>query len=304
MKEMQVVVTMDCERPRTETHAQATGPRSYAESERFIRGYVAVAAEHGFPVSFFVHPEVALAHAALFKELAAKGSTVGLHIHPWKYMDGRYKAHFGGLSAGEQRAILSEAIGLWLHAFGTRPIYFRSGTYSANDATFAALVELGFRGSSTSLPGRVLPALNVNWAGAEPDPHRAHRCFRQLAGTMELAEMPVSVDSSVTVEKPGHRYHPDLRPDWRDMDVRRLAGNAVAQVIARAPAIPVVNLGTHNDNDYTDPDDRVCRNFRAELEEIHAACARAGVRPVGATVDAICDRVLAEPAREAEFAYV
>lgn len=304
MKEIHVVITMDCERPTTETRPEATGPRSYELSDRYIRGYVAIAAEFGFPVSFFIHPEVAMAQKALFLELEAKGACLGLHLHPWKFMDGRYRSHFGGLSEGEQRAILSEAIGLWLNTFGRRPLYFRTGTFSANDSTYRVMAELGFRGASNSVPGRLYPDLNAAWVGAEPDPHRAHPCFRLIKGTLDLANMPLTVDFSSVVEKQGRRFHWDLRPDWQGVDFRQIATNIVAQLKARAPKVPVMTLVTHNENDYMDANDRVCRNFRTVLNEIVAACEAAGAKAVGTTFDKICDRVLSEPVGEPEFTYV
>jgi peptidoglycan/xylan/chitin deacetylase (PgdA/CDA1 family) len=304
MKDIYVVITMDCERPTTETHPDATGPENYAQSETYIRGYVEISNQYGFPVSFFVHPEVAMAQTALFDELEAEGACMGLHIHPWKFMDGRYKSHFGGLSEADQRSMISEAIGLWLDTFGTRPIYFRTGTFSSNDATFRVLAELGFRGASNSVPGRLFPDLNAIWVGAEPDPHRAHPHFRQVTGTLDLANMPLTVDFADVVEKNGRRFHWDLRPDWEGADYPRIAANIVAQLGERDPKVPVMNLVTHNENDYTDPDDRVCRNFRASLDAFVAACDKAGVRAVGTTFDRICDMVLAEPAHAEDFTYV
>jgi hypothetical protein len=40
------------------------------------------------------------------------------------------------------------------------------------------------------------------------------------------------------------------------------------------------------------------------LDEMVAACERAGVRPVGTTVAAITDQVLALPPEEPPFAYI
>ena len=315
MEEIYVVVTMDCERPRSETHATATGPETYEESDAFIRAYAEIADRHGFPVSFFVHPEVALRQGALFQELERSGSCLGLHIHPWKFLDGRYKAHFGGLSAARQRAILSEAIALWVNSFGRPPLYFRPGTFSANDSTFPVLADLGLRGGSASVPergfrgdasepdGKNWAEMNAIWTDAVPDPHRAHAAFRQLEGDLNFVEMPVSVDFSGTVKTGGRWFHWDLRPDWPEADYKSIATNIITQVRARNPAVPVINMGTHNDNDYTDPNDRVCVNFRTALQEIANACEAVGVRAVGTTMDRICDMVLAGPARNEQFSY-
>src|SRR5690606_19128288 len=113
-------------------------------------------------------------------ELEGQGACLGLHLHPWKFGDGTYRAHFGGLTEAQQRAALSEAIALWQRAIGRRPRYFRPGTFSANDASYRVLVDLGFRGGSIAAPGRVYPDLSSIWTGAEKDPHRPHATFRQL----------------------------------------------------------------------------------------------------------------------------
>ena len=46
-----------------------------------------------------------------------------------------------------------------------------------------------------------------------------------------------------------------MRPDWPEADYERIAANIVSQVRRRGATIPVINSITHNDNDYTDPDD-------------------------------------------------
>ena len=50
--------------------------------------------------------------------------------------------------------MLSRVIEMWREAFNVSWQYSRQGTLSANDSRFVAL-DLGFRGSSVSLPGRV-----------------------------------------------------------------------------------------------------------------------------------------------------
>jgi hypothetical protein len=304
---------MDVEPPTPDTHPSATGPDSWADSETFIRGYADRAGEFGFPVSFFIHPEVTVMQADLFHQLADEGHCVdGLHIHPWKFDDGKYEAHFGGLGEDAMRACVSEAIAMWKAGMGRRPLYFRPGTFSGNDVMFRVLHDLGFRGGSCSIPGRVWRRMNAIWTGAEPDPHRAHGVFRQLVGDLPFANMPVAVDFSRTTVTIGSNFQPvdpadatgdantvtshwDLRPDWRDADYETIADNIVNQILARAPAVPVINCVTHNDNDYTDPEDRVCVNFRRSMQAITDACARAGVTAHGTTLADICDQVLACP---------
>jgi len=294
MKDIYVVVTMDCERPTSETHARASGPPDYAAAEVWTRAYAETAAQYGFPVTFFLHPEVALAQTDLFLELEGQGACLGLHVHPWRFTDGRYGAELGGLPEAEGRAVLSEAVALWRHAFGRRPLYFRPGAMSANDSTYRILTDLGFRGGAVSMPGRVFPDIHAIWAGAAPDPHRAHRFFRQLEGDLEFANMPSSVDFSTLLEKNGRWFHWDLRPDF-DLDHHTVAARIVSQVLARDPAVPVVNMVTHNDHDFADASDPTCSGYHSVLSGIVDACTAAGLRAVGTTLEEVCYLVLAQP---------
>lgn len=299
-----VVITMDCEPPHDGRVARASGPKSWEESERFILGYAAIAKEHGFPVSFFLHPEVALAQSLLFLGLERDGACIdGLHLHPWKYGDGRFRAHFGGLSAVEQYAAVSEAMALYRHGVGRRPKYFRPGTFSANDSTYRVLVDLGFVGGSVSAPERNFVDINAVWNGAPKDPHRPHPHFRQSYGNLPFANMPLTSDFTTIGQLNGREYFRDLRPDFDDNEegFRRVVRNVVGQVIARSPAVPVISMVTHNDHDYADPQDQTCRNYRFILREIGRACDDAGVSAVGATFDRICEEVLALPVETPEF---
>ena len=57
------------------------------------------------------------------------------------------------LSEDDQVALLSEASALWQDAMGARPLYFRPGTFSANDAVFRVLGAVGLRGWVGLRPG-------------------------------------------------------------------------------------------------------------------------------------------------------
>ena len=301
MRDVYVLVTMDVEVPRR--HPRASGPPDWSSSDRYIRAYSELAAEHQFPVSFFSHPECAERHVALLEQLKQTRGAFndGLHLHPWKFDDGRYRAHLGGMTADEQQAAIAEAIEMWQASFGRRPQFFRPGTFSANDSTFQVLVDLGFRGGSVSAPGRVYRDLNSIWTGAVPDPHRPHRCFRQLDGDLPFANIPLTQDFSKMEQVGGRFFHRDLRPDYTDTDHRKLVENVVGQLAERQPAIPVIHFVTHNDNDYTDPDNAVRRNYETVLTAISEECQRAGLRAVGSTVDSVCEMVLARPLQLAEF---
>jgi len=314
MKDVKVILTMDCEPTLETTHSSATGPKDFAASERAIRGYFEIASSYGLPVTYFVHPETARAQADLFSELADGGACIGLHMHPWKYSQWRYDgekymAHFGQLTYDEQLALLSESATIWRDALGEVPMLFRPGTFSANDNTFRAMAELGFKGGSVSAPGRIFREIRAVWSGAEPDPHRADAEFRQLSGTMALANMPLSADFSRLLDLGNGRYrHADFRPDvdWPGqygISYETIARNTLDQVIERQPAIPVLNSITHNHFNYDDRADPLTQRLLVMIDDICAACERKGIGIIGATVADVVDQVLALPPQPETFLF-
>jgi hypothetical protein len=199
--DVSVILTMDCEPALFELSALAkqlsgSGPATYEQGERSIRGYVEAADNEGYPVTLFAHPEVARAQTDLLLELQSAGACLGMHLHPYKFDDRRYPRDLGGFDGDQQRALLCDATEVWSEALGQHPRYFRGGVFSANDDTFGVLADLGFEGGSLSCPGRVLPQAMAVWAGAELYPHRANLSFRQISGDSDFIEVPISVDTS------------------------------------------------------------------------------------------------------------
>jgi hypothetical protein len=119
--------------------------------------------------------------------------------------------------------------------------------------------------------------------------------------------MPVSVDFSRSLPaKVGGRFHPDLRPDidWQrgfGLSYADIATAIVAQIVARRPAVPVLNLLTHNQFDYADPADPARVRLHESLDAIVAACEACGVEPVGATVGEVTAAVRAGEAPAQPF---
>ena len=194
-KDFYVVLTMDCETALFECSPLAiklsgSGPSDYEEGERSIRGYFETAADYGYPVTFFAHPEVAVAQSGLLLELQREGACLGMHLHPYKLRGNRYHRDLGAYRADQQLELISEATQAWSDAIGQYPGFFRGGVFSANDDTFAVLVELGFLGGSVSCPGRVLPSAFSVWSGAELYPHRAHLGFGRPPETATSSRSP------------------------------------------------------------------------------------------------------------------
>ena len=310
MKKISIVMTMDCEPTTATSDAAATGPRDWAHGERAARGYWEIGQEFGIPITYFIHPETAIGQADMWKDLESKGAVLGLHMHPWKYSMWKYEGkkycqHYGGLTEQEQRDLMTEACDLWEEAIGHRPLYFRPGTFSANDALYRVLDDLGFKGGSCSAPGRMLPEMRAIWTGAEPDPHRANAVFRQVKGDLDFVNMPQSMDfSKLLTGRIGRRMYADLRPDidWPGqygVEWSTIAQNIVAQLMERNPAVPVMGVVTHNHYEYFDANEPAAIRLREMLNETFKACRDKGIEPVPHTLADIVSAVSAQP-RETE----
>lgn len=288
-----IVITLDCERPNAETDSLASGPPDPKSARQWTRSFAQLCDSFGYPATYFVHPELATPDAAMFREFEANGSCLGLHLHPWRWNRQRYPSELGGLDADQAREVIGDAATAWAQGFGYQPRYFRPGALSANDTTFSVLSELGFIGGAVSLPGRVFPTVFASWAGAELDPHRAHRAFRLVQGTLPLVNMPVSVDTSTLQWQEGRQFHWDLRPDFENADIAGRVRRVLTQIAARAPRVPVLNVLTHNDHDFSDMRDPVCARMQTTLHEIRDACSECGWRAQGATIADVTSAVLA-----------
>ena len=303
LRDVFVMFTMDCEPARKEVTAHglrmsASGPVDYEESERSIRAHCATVSARGFPTTLFVHPEIAVNHRDLLLQLQEQGACLGLHLHPYKLDGGAYKHDLGFYSASEQRQMFAAAVDVWETALGQKPLYFRAGYFSANDSTFGVLRDLGFRGGSLSLPGRVLPEHCSIWAGAEPYPHRAHLSFRQLAGDGCFVEVPVSAATSRPVEvgAAGERGYEWLYIPADIYDHEACVRSMLERFRADSPRYAVIVTDTHNDQDYSDPGHPASLNLALILDCLESFCGQFNVRAVGSTIGALCDLVLLDDA--------
>lgn len=115
---------------------------------------LALLARHGLKATFFVDPMPARAYglepfARIVDAVLAAGQEVQLHLHPnWTkatIADRTAHAPFELIdySAHAQRELIWEAATLLVAAGAPPPVAFRSGSYSANDDTLAALAALG-----------------------------------------------------------------------------------------------------------------------------------------------------------------
>jgi hypothetical protein len=299
-KKVYVLLTMDCETARCDVtpyglEMSGSGPADYEESARSICGFVETAERFGYPVTLLTHPEVAIENRELLLKLQAKGACLGLHVHPYKLKGKKHKHDLGAYPANEQREILQQAMASWGAAIGSAPRYFRAGYFSANDFTFGVLEDLGFLGGSLSNPGRVLPEHCSVWAGAEPYPHRAHSGFRLIRGESDFVNVPVSGAFGRPVAR-GHAGEQGFEWSYipHTYDHKEIIRDVVDRFKVDCPRFGTIVTDTHNDQDYTDPNHPSSQNLLLMLESITEYCGNLDLEPVGITLDALCELVLAE----------
>ena len=295
---LSVILTMDCEPALFECSPLAiklsgSGPATYEAGESSIRGYVEAADREGYPVTLFAHPEVAVSQPGLLLELQDAGACLGMHLHPYKFDDARYPRDLGSFTAEQQIELVSAASKVWSDALGQHPRFFRGGVFSASDATFGVLLELGFEGGSVSCPGRVLPEAMAIWAGAELYPHRANLSFRQIEGDSDFVEVPISVDTSRPMER-GDRREPGF--EWpyvpsRRYDHRAVAHNVIVRSIDDGAAFPTYVTNTHQDQDYADPEHPSSVKLQTIFRSLRESASELGMGLSGATIADMCDRV-------------
>ncbi len=293
-----VVLTMDCEPALFECSPLAiklsgTGPATHEEGESSIRAYVEAADRERYPVTLFAHPEVAVAQTGLLLELQNAGACLGMHLHPYKFDPVRYPRDLGYFTAAEQTEMITAATEVWSDALGQHPRFFRGGVYSANDATFGVLLDLGFEGGSLSVPGRVLPRAMAIWAGAELYPHRANLSFRHIKGDSDFIEVPMSSDISRPMES-GELG--EIGFEWPYVASTKYKHDAIVRnVIARGiddgAAFPTYVTNTHQDQDYADPEHPASVNLQTIFRTLRETASEFGVGLTGRTIGEMCDLV-------------
>ena len=155
---MHVFLTIDTElawRHHAAGHDAATvEARSVEPAGVGLAWQLATLRDHGLKATFFVDPMPARVYGLdpfrrIVDAVLAAGQEVQLHLHPnWTRAalgDRGVHASFEliDFSAHTQRELLREAADLLVAAGAPPPVAFRSGSYSANDDTLAALAANG-----------------------------------------------------------------------------------------------------------------------------------------------------------------
>jgi peptidoglycan/xylan/chitin deacetylase (PgdA/CDA1 family) len=248
-----ILFTMNCEPVASKSVKQA--PKTWAESARTIEGFCDRLSSMGYPATLFVSAACAEEHSPLLEEPAGRKIELGLYVHPPTLDGSRYPRHLGNYASTEQRAMIESAAERFYTAIGSRPRSFRSGAFSASDATFQVLYELGFRQGSLSIPGRDLPRDAISWNDAETAPHYVNPADRLRAGALPFLELPVTSDPDRWYRR-GFPYELCIEnsslEDWH----RPLIERTLEQLKAEQAPFRTLCLFTHNGLAYYRDDDQ------------------------------------------------
>jgi len=293
MDTLHVIFTMDCERILAKS--PPGGPESWEESRNSILGFSRVLLERELRATLFIVPETAQQHRHLFLELEQKGFELGMHFHPHSFGDLRYTEYLGGYDTEQQRDLLSQGMELWTEALGREPTTFRPGNFSANDATFSVLAELGFRQGSVSAPGRVMPNFRAVWAGAHPHPHHVHPEFKLVEGDLDFFEVPVSEDLSRRMWK--GRCAAELRVESARPEEHRLTiDNCLSAMVADDPPVKALVPMTHNMFGYEDPNGQHTQSLTEIADYLRGAAERNSLSMAPTTIGKLHEDVDTRPA--------
>jgi hypothetical protein len=276
-----ITFTMDVE--RIAERSPTGGPVSWEQSERAIRGFADVLTTNDLVATLFITPETATVHPQLFFELEQRGFELGMHLHPQSFRDNSYREHLGGYGYEQQVEILSQAQNDWAEALGRRSASFRPGHFSANDATFRALYDCGFRQGSVSPPERQIPSLRSVWRGADPDAHHAHPSFRLIAGDLDFYECPMTVDADRRIYDGDSAL--EFRIEWGTAEeLLSVVAKRVDDLVERDVAVKSLVSITHNMFEFEDPDDAYRHCLDGVSEGIRRVVEPSGLTLVPATL--------------------
>lgn len=273
--------TMDCE--AIERLSPQGGPKAWEQSERSIRNFGECVLAAGMKPTFFIVAEAAEKHQKLFGELAQKGAELGLHCHPQN--DG-FADFLGGYHVDKQKEIIEISASKWERVFGRRPMSFRAGNTSTNNDTFMALLELGFRQGSVSMPGRRHWAWKAMWENALPYAHHVDPLDALVAGTAEFYEVPITSD----FEKPridGNLYYSPRHLCLDDADLPTYADAVIQKNLARMTKdnvdIRSAVFVTDTRTDFPD----VHGSLAAMVEQVKRSAQANGMKIMPATIEDI-----------------
>ena len=274
--DIHVCWTIDCEATQKAVNDVGLGIRA-------IRGFADLISEAKLQATLFVLPGDAAAYPGLLGELDGQGFQIGLHYHP---QEEGYGDFCGAYTAEAQRQMYDDAIKKFADAVGFAPKTFRTGSFSANDATFSVTAELGFRSCSLSCPGRNMTQLRSNWANSPQHVHFANPANRLLEGGLDLVEVPVTTDPNSMLWSGEHPQ--DLRVELFDAKNQRyMIDKMLAREKARPQPVKAIVALTHNIFEYDNPADFRRQTIEQMIADFNELADRNDVNLVPATIDQI-----------------
>jgi len=285
-KRVFVCFTMDCE--TLQGRAGAGGPATWDLAERAMRGYTEYLDRRGYRATLFLVPETAQTLSHVAQDLARAGVDIGSHMHPQDTHLG-YDGFLGEFDYEMQLEILADGRDRFAQAVGFPPTSFRPGNFSASDDTFPALVELGYRQGSVSLPGRQNSEIAACWGGAEPFAHWASADDHRRAGRLDFLELPCTAhpgDVSNTAEGFEARHIRFERENLREYGEQVITQSLDLQ-IAQDHWLKSLIVMTHDTREYGDPNELAQQHLEWILDVIEEAVADRGLQLIPATLKEI-----------------
>jgi len=282
--------SIDCELPLNtpstgpERRPFFGGPKSWEAAETSARGFIERMAEMGAAAgtSLFVYPDVARHQQALYREMAAAGVEIALHLNGLRYsrLQGEQAKWLGEMTEAEQREALQTAKADLEDTLGQPVLGYRACYGSANNDTLRLCDELGFRWASNS-SNRYRPEFFANWSGSWPYPHHASPRSNLICGDLPLFELPITVGLTVYYDE-RIRQPLDLRvetPPERLGEgrekLRAVIEENIVEMDRRAVPVRAIIGGSHNTNPYGNPATFQAQNlewvvrFTQELADEH-----------------------------------
>ncbi len=219
--------------------------------ESALRGLSEITALAGCRASFMVIPDDLRQHAAIYTQLRAAGHEIGVHVHP---ADQGFQEFLGVYGYDDQVKIVGEAARVFEDCMGYAPRTFTPGYVSANDSTFPALYDLGFRQGMVSLPTRDLPQCACVWGSSPRWCSYAHRHNRCLPGDLDFVNVPETIDPASRMW--GGAHPQDLRVELVDAKNHYYTvEKSIRTQIAEDVPVKYIKILTHNIFDYGCPTD-------------------------------------------------
>lgn len=260
--------SIDCELPLNtsytgpERQPHFGGPESWESAEASVRGFIEkmAAMDVGSGASLFVYPDVARHQQALYREMAAAGVEIALHLNGLRYsrLQGDRAKWQGEMTEAEQREALRMAKADLEDTLGQPVLGYRACYGSANNDTLRLCDELGFRWASNA-SNRYRPEFAAYWSGSWPYARHASAASNLIPGNLRLFEIPLTVGLTVYYDE-NIRQPLDLRVETPPArlgesreKLRAIIEENIIEMDHRTVPLRAIIGGSHNTNPYGDP---------------------------------------------------